>query len=426
MNISIFGLGYVGSVSSACFSLMGHNVIGVDNKEHKNVSINSGQAPIFESGLDELLSKSIESNRLSATSDVKYAVENSDISIICVGTPSKPNGSVDISYIINVCTQIAEVLVQKKSYHVIVIRSTIPPGTIENSLIPHIEKISGLKVRKDFGIGMNPEFLREGTAIDDFFDPQRIVIGAIDQLSYKKISEIYEGNKNYNVKAELFNVPIKNAEMCKYVDNSFHAMKVVFGNEVGVISKNLGIDSRELMEIFCKDRKLNLSPYYFRPGFSFGGSCLPKDLKGLNFIAKDMNLEVPLLNSVINSNKIHTNRALEIIVKTNKTKIAFLGLSFKDNTDDIRENPIINIINELLKSQKYDLSIHDPIVDLQGIFSSKKIKIITNLTESIKENEVFVLSNNSSFYNTWLSNIDKILIDLNKTLPSSFDSISLV
>lgn len=426
MKISIFGLGYVGSVSTACFAAMGHKVIGVDIKEEKNNKINSGESPVFEKGLDKLLRKGINDGKIFATMDTDFAIKNSEVSLVCVGTPSLPDGNINLKYVSKVCEDIGISLSSKDTFHTIIIRSTIPPGTINEILVPLIQKTSGKNLSEDFGIVMNPEFLREGTAIEDFFSPEIIVIGACDQKCFDIASDIYTTNSKYKVEAEKEQVSVRLAELVKYVFNSYHALKVAFANEIGVISKELKVDSQELMRIFCKEKKTNISPYYFRPGFSFGGSCLPKDLKGLNKISSDLEILSPILSSIISSNDIHTDRAVELISKTNIRSIAFLGLSFKADTDDIRNNPIISVIDNLSKDPSYDLYIYDDIAKIDNLFREKNITVIKNIDDMPEEVSLLVLSNNSKQYHDFVINSNKIVIDLNKCLSGEIDTLCIV
>ena len=423
MKISIFGLGYVGSVSAACFGLMGHEVIGVDIKKDKVDSINSGIAPIYESGLNDILGPLVFSRKVKATTDVKLAIDASDISLICVGTPSNADNSVNTKFVLSICEEIGKYVSLKEEFHTIVIRSTIPPGTIHDILIPHIENKFGIICGDDFGFAMNPEFLREGSAIKDFFNPGRIIIGSSDKRTYEVVSSIYNSSSEHVVDSPVFNVPVKLAEMCKYVDNTFHALKVAFSNEIGVIAKEYGIDSSLLMDIFCKDRKLNLSPYYLAPGFSYGGSCLPKDLAGLVNFSRELGLETPIINSIEKSNKIHTHRAVQLIKNSGLTKIAILGLSFKKGTDDIRKNPIFEVISELTKSSKYVVKVYDPIIDLSSLKFDEGITVINNLERDIKNVEIVVLPNKSEKCREAALSSGKIILDLNMSISNETELI---
>jgi len=439
MNISAFGLGYVGSVTAACLAKNGHFVIGVDIKREKVEAINEGKSPVFEKGLDELISEVVATGKLKATVSVKEAIENSDISLICVGTPSNLDGSINLEHIKRVCSDIGKALKTKNDFHVVVVRSTILPGTTENILIPILERESGKKIFKDFGVCVNPEFMREGHAIYDFYNPERIVIGAIDKkpffqkesftketlslVSNKKsgdlVEEIYKG-----INAPIICVDIKTAEIIKYVDNVFHGMKVAFANEIGTVCKMLGIDGREVMRIFCMDKKLNLSSYYFMPGFAFGGSCIPKDLRAILHKAKELEVDSPLIESILDSNQRHIDRAVELIMKQNKKKIGIFGLTFKSGTGDTRESPVVPMITKLLEKgylklfeKGYDIQIYEPYITISEI--EEMLPHIAPLVESsfeelVEKSEVLVVTKNEEIFKRIpaLMNEDQILVDL--------------
>jgi GDP-mannose 6-dehydrogenase len=419
MKISIFGMGYVGCVSSACIADTGHEVIGVDVSSNKVKMINNGKSPIIEKDLPLLIEKSVSKKRLSATTDYKNAVRNTDLSLICVGTPSNTNGSLDLRYVIRVCENIGSVLKDKDAFHVIVIRSTVLPGTLEDILIPTLEKTSGKKCKKDFGVCFNPEFLREGTAVSDFFNPPKTVIGASDVMSAKKVEALYG-----KLSAPVFQTSIKVAEMVKYSDNTFHAVKVCFANEIGNICKRLGIDSHKVMEIFCEDTKLNLSPYYLKPGFAFGGSCLPKDIRALGYKAKELDLLTPLLSSLLPSNEIQLKTGIQKVLDTGKKKVGFLGFSFKAGTDDLRESPIVEMIETLL-GKGYSIRIFDRNVSLARLMGANKEYIekhiphiaslmSDDMDEVIRASEVIVIGNKSEEFRKALKQIPKeqLIIDL--------------
>ena len=366
MKLSIFGLGYVGCVSAACFAKEGHTVIGVDVNDHKVAMINAGNSPIVEAGIGPLLDEVVKANRLSATTDSAAAVRNSDVSLVCVGTPSNPNGSLDLRYVTRVCGEIGAALKEKHGLHVVVIRSTMLPGTIESVVIPTLEEHSEKQVGIDFGVAINPEFLREGSSLKDFYAPPFTLIGADDNDTTATVRSLYSG-----VDAPVIATSVKTAEMVKYVCNCFHALKVSFANEVGNICKAVGVDSHEVMDIFCKDTKLNLSSYYLKPGFAFGGSCLPKDLRAINYKAKQVDVDVPVLSAILPSNRQQIERAVEMVLATGKKRVGILGFSFKAGTDDLRESPMVTLIETLI-GKGLQLSIYDRDVSLARLFGANK------------------------------------------------------
>lgn len=366
MKLSVFGLGYVGCVSAACFARDGHSVIGVDVNTLKVEIINSGRSPIVEPGIEELIADAVKQGKLRATSDAIEAITNSDVSLVCIGTPGNQNGSLDLSYIKRACQQIGEALADKSRYHIVAMRSTMLPGTIEQTVIPTLEIFSGKRAGRDFGVAVNPEFLREGTSIFDFTQPPFTLIGADDEETSLPLQRLYAG-----IDAPMVNVGIKEAEMVKYACNSFHAMKVAFANEIGNISKALGVDSHVVMDVFCKDTKLNLSPYYLKPGFAFGGSCLPKDLRAITYKAKELDVEVPLLNSILLSNRQQVERAVDTVLRTGRKNVGVLGLSFKAGTDDLRESPMVTLIETLI-GKGLKLTIYDRDVELARLFGANK------------------------------------------------------
>ena len=366
MRLSIFGIGYVGCVSAACFAQEGHSVIGVDVNANKVEMLNRGDSPIVEAGLGELLKQVVNSKRLSATTDSVQAVLNSDVSLICVGTPSNANGSLDLRYVTRVCEEIGSALKEKGESHVVIIRSTMLPGTIESVVLPTLEEYSQKRAGKDFGVCINPEFLREGTSLKDFYAPPFTLIGADDESTAKIVSELYRG-----IDAPVFQTSVKTAEMVKYVCNCFHALKVSFANEIGNICKALQIDSHEVMDVFCQDTKLNLSSYYLKPGFAFGGSCLPKDLRAINYKAKTVDVETPVLSSILPSNKQQVERAIDMVLATGKRKIGVFGFSFKAGTDDLRESPMVTLIEALI-GKGLQLLIYDRDVSLARLVGANK------------------------------------------------------
>lgn len=360
LALSIFGLGYVGAVSSACFANLGHKVIGVDPDQSKVDTINRGQSPIVEKDLDQLLAKGIHYGLLQAQTNCLKAVLETDVSFVCVGTPSTPEGGCDLKYLKAVSAEIGAALRKKNHYHVVVFRSTVPPGTTENILRPILERESGKCAGKDFGIAFHPEFLRESTAIADFHQPPKTVIGASDDLSAKTVAHLYD-----DIDDNIIHTTIKVAEMVKYTDNTWHALKVSFANEIGKLSCALGVDSHDVMDVFCRDTKLNISSYYMKPGFAFGGSCLPKDVRGINHLAEKYGVKMPIIGSIMKSNTAQIEHAAKMIMETGQKHIGFLGLTFKANTDDLRESPVLELVS-IIHNQGRKVSIFDPHLDLEA------------------------------------------------------------
>lgn len=421
--ISIFGLGYVGAVSAGCFADMGLEVIGVDIDETKSDSLNRGASPVLEQGLETLIAEQHKAGRIRATRDVDEAVLESDVSLVCVGTPSAANGSLNLEYAERVCEQIGEALSRKLAkngaFHVVVIRSTVLPGTVEERLIPILEKTSGKKAGEDFGVAQNPEFLREGTAIHDFFHPPKTVIGADCARTAKVVSGLYS-----KIDAPLFVTTIGVASVVKYADNAFHAVKITFGNEIGQFCKALGIDSHEVMRIFCEDRKLNISPAYLKPGFAFGGSCLPKDVRALLYRARTLDLELPLMSGLLPSNRNQVESLIEQLKPFHRDGIGLLGLSFKPGTDDLRESPIVALAEALL-GKGADIQIHDPNLRLSSLVGSNLRFImgeIPHLGKLLKEtpepviraSAAIVVSHNTDVFReaVMLTRPDQVVFDL--------------
>ena len=367
MKISIFGMGYVGTVSAACLARDGHEVIGVDPIHTKVELINSGQSPIIEVDIGEIIGSTVKAGRLRATTDQNEAIRNTELSFVCVGTPSQANGNLDLTYIRRVCEMIGAAIKNKSARHTVVIRSTILPGTMRQIVIPILEECSGKKAGADFGVCNNPEFLREGSAVKDFDAPPKTVIGEFDRRSGDMLAELYG-----KLDAPLIRADIETAEMVKYVDNSWHALKIGFSNEIGNLCKSLSIDAHEVMKIFCQDRKLNISPAYLSPGFAFGGSCLPKDLRALAYKAKMNDLDLPIMTAILPSNELQVARGLQLIVRNGHTKIGILGFSFKAGTDDLRESPMIEVIERLI-GKGYDLRIYDKNVNLASLVGANGI-----------------------------------------------------
>ncbi len=419
MKISVFGLGYVGTVSAACLARDGHAVIGVDVNQAKVDSINSGQATVGEPGLAALINKVHGKGQLRAVSDSATAVLASDISLLCVGTPSNHNGSLKLTYIENVCREIGSALASKNDYHVVVVRSTVLPQTVHNLVIPVLEEASGKVAGEDFGVCMNPEFLREGSAIADYDQPSLIVIGELDPRSGEMVEEMYE-----SVDAPCVRTSIQTAEMVKYANNAFHALKIVFANEIGNICKAHHVDGQQVMEIFCQDRRLNISDAYLKPGFAFGGSCLPKDLRALMYDAKTNDIECPVLGEVLNSNQKQIEAGIEMIQKTGRKNIGVLGLSFKAQTDDVRESPVVPIIETLL-GRGFTISVFDEnvvpdqLIGSNRAFLDRELPHIASLmrktlNEVIDESEVLVVTNGSPAFReiATAARKDQIIIDL--------------
>jgi GDP-mannose 6-dehydrogenase len=366
MRIAIFGLGYVGCVSAACLAKEGHQVIGVDVNPLKVEMINAGQSPIIEAGVDKLIAEAVSGRNLWATTVAAEAIASADLSFICVGTPSNENGSLDLKYVRHVAAEIGQALAGQNKYHVVAIRSTVLSGTVVNEVIPLLEKASGLKVGVDFGVCSNPEFLREGSAVADFYQPAFTLIGQWDEQSGERVAAIYK-----NIDAPIIRTDIPTAEMIKYVSNAFHALKITFANEIGNLCKKVAVDSHEVMRIFAMDTKLNISPAYLKPGYSFGGSCLPKDLRALLHRARQEDLELPVLQAIPRSNELQARLGVEAVLRTGKKRIGILGLSFKAGTDDLRESPLVYLAETLL-GKGYELKIYDENVSMARLTGANK------------------------------------------------------
>jgi len=421
-TISIIGLGYVGAVTSACFSKMGFPVIGVDNDKQKVKTINSGHSPIFEEGLDATIQSGIENNTLCATDNILEAIVNSHITIISVGTPSDENGGCSLVYLVNVCKRIGLALRRKKEFHTIIFKSTVPPGTTEEKLVPIIEMYSQMTRGKDFGVCFNPEFLRESTALEDFDHPPLTLIGAIDDRSAAIARNIFK-----DIDAEIHITNIAAAEFVKYIDNTWHATKVCFANEIGRLCQALNVDSHEVMDIFVKDTKLNISPYYLKPGFAFGGSCLPKDTRGIKHLAESLQIDTPLINGLNNSNDAHIDHVVEMVIKSGCQKVGICGLTFKAGTDDMRESPNETLMHRLTE-HGLNVTFFDPLVSGQYKFHSDDKtnsaihgKRSQNLNEFVEKSELLILAHDDEYSDLTcqLSSADHKIIDLVRVQPNS-------
>lgn len=418
MRISIFGLGYVGCVSAACLARDGHEVIGVDVNPQKIALLETGRSPIVEPGLDELLGEAVATGRLKVTTDSQPAVLNSEISLICVGTPSRRNGSLETRFVEKVCSEIGSILATKQGYHAVVVRSTVLPGTIQKRCIPLLEQLSGRCAGVDLGVGINPEFLREGSAIQDYDRPSQIVIGATDLVCRGLIAQLYD-----TIDAPIAHSTLETAEMVKYASNAFHALKVAFANEIGNFCKLHSIDGQELMEIFVQDRQLNVSSAYLRPGFAFGGSCLPKDLRAILHRAKECDLALPLLEAVLTSNEHQIRRGVEMVERTGRKKVGVFGLSFKPGTDDVRESPTVLLV-ETLVGRGYQVNIYDETVKPDQLIGANKAFLERELphiatlmrptiAEVLQEADVLAVMNRSQAFRNLSHHLrpEQILID---------------
>ncbi len=373
MKISIFGLGYVGTVSAGCLANDGHEVVGVDPVRTKVDLINSGQSPIIEVDIAEIIAATVKSGRLRATTDQDEAIKQTELSFVCVGTPSQANGNLDLTHIRRVCELIGAALKNKSARHTVVIRSTILPGTMKGIVIPTLEEYSGKKAGVDFGVCNNPEFLREGSAVKDFNAPPKTVIGEVDRESGDALATLYS-----KLDAPFIRTDVETAEMVKYVDNSWHALKIGFANEIGNLCKALSIDSHKVMKIFCEDKKLNISPAYLMPGFAFGGSCLPKDLRALSYAAKSRDLSLPIMTAILPSNERQVAAGLRLITDKGHRKVGILGFSFKAGTDDLRESPMIEVIEHLI-GKGYDLRIFDRNVKMASLVGANRDFILNRI-----------------------------------------------
>jgi GDP-mannose 6-dehydrogenase len=420
MRVSVFGMGYVGSVTGACLAQMGHTVVGVDANPSKVTMINQGLSPVIEAQMPELMQEVTKSGAFAATESWCEAIRSTDVALVCVGTPSSANGSLSVELVKKVSEQIGKALADKETYFVVAVRSTVLPGTVNRIVIPALESLSGKVAGRDFGVCMVPEFLREGTSVKDFFHPSRTVIGEIDSRSGEVIAELFKG-----IDAPIVRTGIQVAESLKYADNAFHALKVTFANEIGNICKAAGCDSHEVMKIFCADTKLNLSPYYLKPGFAFGGSCLPKDLRALTYHARNLDVATPLLDSILVSNRKHIERLTSLLQTYKGQSLGFLGLSFKHGTDDLRESPILEVIETMI-GKGFRVNIYDEFVSIARLvgankeYIQKEIPHVSTLMRSsvdelLRDSDVIVVSNASEEFKEPLKRATRpgqVVIDL--------------
>jgi len=424
MKISVFGLGYVGAVVTACLARDGHEVIGVDTDAGKVAVVNDGHSPIVEPGVEELMAAGVKTGRISATTDHKTAVLDTEMSLICVGTPSKPNGELDLTHVVRVCESIGAALKEKTTRHLVIVRSTMLPGSVEGTVIPALESSSGKKCGSGFGVAINPEFLREGTAIYDFDNPPKTVIGSELLQDAEKVASLYA-----KLEAPLIMTSLRTAEMVKYTDNVFHALKVTFANEIGALCKELGVDGAEVMSIFCKDRKLNLSEIYLKPGFAYGGSCLPKDLRALTKLAQNKDVRVPVLEAIAASNELQIQRAARRVLASGCRKVGVLGFAFKGGTDDLRESPVVTLI-EVLLGKGCELKLYDPHVALGRLVGANRRYIeqhvphlsklmAASLEEVVQHGQLILIGNHDSAFDAALEGLgpEKQVIDLRPARP---------
>jgi GDP-mannose 6-dehydrogenase len=419
MKIAVFGLGYVGCVTGACLAQMGHTVRGVDVSAAKVRLLNSGQSPVLEQGLDSLVGKMVAEGKLHATLDPAEALIGADLSMVAVGTPSRGDGSANLDHVASALGGIGRFLRGAKKFHVVAIRSTVPPGTTESLVIPTLERVSGKQAGLDFGVCFHPEFLREGSSIHDFFDPPKTVLGTSDPRTARRLIRMWKP-----VKAPVFVTSFKAAEILKYADNTFHALKVSFANEIGSVCRRFDIDSGEVMRIFVQDTKLNISPLYLKPGFAFGGPCLPKDVRALGWLARENGLSLPLIENILPSNARHLERAVDLVLSAKRQRIGVLGLVFKSDTDDLRESPACELVKRLIAAHKW-VKVYDPRVRLERLlgtnqtFIRKELPLLPRLMaascrELTRTSDLIVLTGSHPEFETAINSLKKgkILIDL--------------
>jgi GDP-mannose 6-dehydrogenase len=419
VNISIYGLGYVGTVVAGCLAHGGHRITGVDADATKVAMIAGGRSPIIEAEIEEILREGVAAGRITATGDQARAVMETDLSLVCVGTPSQPSGELDLSYVRRVCEDIGASLRGKTTRHVVVIRSTVLPGTVAGTVIPALEASSGKRVGEDIGVAVNPEFLRESTAVHDFYHPPKTVIGADRAEDAVLVSKLYEGLPGPHI---ITNIRV--AEMVKYADNIWHALKITFGNEIGLIAKALGVDAHEVMRIFCEDKKLNLSPAYLKPGFAYGGSCLPKDLRALTWLARAREVDTPMLAGIAASNDSQIRNALRLITADGRKRVGVLGFAFKGGTDDLRESPLVTVIEALI-GKGFEMRLFDPFVNTARLIGANRRFIeqhiphlaklmVASAADAVADADIVLLGNINDEFAGALSSLsaDQRIIDL--------------
>ncbi len=425
MKVTLFGLGYVGSVTATCLAARGHDVIGVDTDPGKVAVLASGKSPVVEPGLDELVARVIGSGKLRATTSIAEGLEDSDLSLVCVGTPSGTGGATDLSYVRRVITEIGTQIADSTRPHTVVVRSTVPPGTVDDIVVPLLEEASGRKVGGDLQVAMCPEFLREGSSVTDFFEPPFLVIGGSDEAALV-LRELFAF-----LNCTVETVPLRAAESVKYACNAFHAVKVSFANELSRLYRLLDVDARRVMEVFVKDTQLNVSPAYLRPGFAFGGSCLPKDIRSLLYLARMNCVDLPLLESTLATNDMLVRdvaeRVLAAVDASGNRRVALLGLSFKHLTDDLRESPNVALA-EMLIGKGVDVRVHDPVVNMARLSGANLRYVQAKLphlqkalhddpTEALKGAHVAIVSSaDAAVVDAVVAADPSVVIDLNGRL----------
>jgi len=419
MRVVVVGLGYVGTVCSACLASRGHQIVGVDTSEFKVSCIERGESPIVENGLAELIAEGRRAGRLRATTRIAEAMPGADIVLLCVGTPSAEDGSLNLEHVKRAAAEVGAGLPHSGVYTTVVMRSTMLPGSVEGELQPVLERASGRSAGSDFGVAYNPEFLREGTAVGDFFGAEITVIGAAEPRGADAVRRLYDG-----IGGEIVVTSIRSAEMLKYVNNTFHALKVSFANEIGRLCKRERIDSHEVMELFCRDTRLNLGRNYLMPGFAFGGSCLPKDLRALNSRGRAHGLDLPVIAAVMRSNQQHVDEAIHLIERLRRRRVGVLGLSFKAGTDDLRESPILRVVGTLV-GKGYSVLLHDPHIDLDRLLGANRRfvedevsylpeRLRAEMRDVVEQSEIVVVGNRSKEYRAVgaLLQPGQVLVDL--------------